>query len=165
MLTDDMQDQQDTEHEAAAPRAIVHDLAALDLQSGSDGGTEVHLEHPVTGLPLYDATDQPIFIAVLGEDSKKVRAQDRKANDRRTDMLRKNRGNALDTESSERDAVERLVAATLRWNLMPLDGKALPCTPLNARRVYSDPRFPWIAEQIDKAMKDKKRFFSPESTP
>lgn len=135
------------------------DFGDLDTKTSAEAGTVVHLEHPGTGDPLYDEKQNAITITVLGSDSDKVRGVARKQADKRFEQARKSRGLAIDSASIESDAIARMVAATVAWSGVKLDGEVLECTEQNARKLYSDPRFPWIAEQVEKAIEDRQRFF------
>jgi len=136
------------------------DLSALDTKAPAEQGTVVELEHPFTPeVPFVDDDGVPYSITILGSDAGKIRERERKQLDRYIEAIRKNR-NPGDAEASEKDTIDKLAAATIAWHLPPLDGEQLP--PPNdhvARKLYSDPRFRWISEQLLKAMGDRARFF------
>lgn len=138
------------------------DFGELDTKSVADVGTVVHLEHPGTGDPLFDEAGNAITITVLGSDSEKLRKLVRQQADKRFERIRKQQG-AVTSEAIESDAVARLVAATVAWSGVKLDGEVLECNEKNARKLYGDPRFPWLAEQVEKAVEDRKRFFKSAS--
>lgn len=46
------------------------DFATIDLSAAAERGADCHLDHPVTGEPLYSDDGQPISIRVLGQDSR-----------------------------------------------------------------------------------------------
>jgi hypothetical protein len=135
------------------------DLSNLDTLSTAEAGTDVELEHPVTGEPIKDDDGKPWVISIRGSDSKTVRAIAKKQQNRFTERLRK-RGQFGDADTAESEAVEKLVAATIGWRGLVMDGKPYEFSPENAHKLYSDPRFPWIVEQVQAAMVDRKRFFS-----
>lgn len=141
------------------------DLNDLNVAAAASRGTFVELEHPVTGEPLLDADGKPYGVEVLGDDSPEVRKIERKQADKRAEKLR--RGNidaSLKQDALEQDRIERLIVATKSWYLPPLGGEPLPFTPQNARRVYGSDDLAWIPEQLEKAMRDRARFFSTGST-
>ena len=141
------------------------DLSTLDVVAAADTAVRTELEHPSTGEVMRDADGVAYYVEHFGEDSTAVRAVDRRHQNQRAERLRKNRDLQLDQDTLERESVERLVAATHTWYLPPMRGETLECTPENARRLYGNPGMAWIPEQIGKAMKDRRRFFSPLSTP
>ena len=131
------------------------DLSKLDTLAPAESGTVVELEHPVTGEPIPDTS-----ITLRGEDSHAVRNVIRKQHDRRIEKMRKGKGAMSDSASLESEQVEKLVAATIDWKGIELDGEPLPFSAPNARKLYSDPRFPWLVEQVQTAMLDRERFFT-----
>jgi hypothetical protein len=135
------------------------DLADLDVQTPADAGTVVELDHPVTGGPIVDAAGVPWSITVAGDDSRAVRAIDRKHQDRRAERMRKSGDWTMDADSLDAERVERLATATLTWQGLVLNGVVLECTPKAAAKLYADKRFAWISEQVTRAMVDRKRFF------
>lgn len=140
------------------------DLNTLDTKTPAEQGIVVELEHPLNPeTPFVDDDGVPYSITILGGDAGKVRAKERKQVDRILSAIRKNRDPG-DAETGERDNIDKLAAATLAWHLPPLDGELLPDpTEHIARKLYSDPRFPWIAEQLTKRIGDRARFFKKSS--
>lgn len=141
------------------------DLKDLNVAAAASRGAFIELEHPVTGEPLLDADGKPYGIEGLGEDSPEVRKVERKQADRRAEKLR--RGNieaSLKQEALEQDRIERLTAATRSWYLPPLDGEVLPFNAQTARRVYGSDDLAWIADQFERGIRDRTRFFSTGST-
>lgn len=142
------------------------DLKDLNVAAAASRGAFIELEHPVTGEPLVDAEGTPYGVDVLGEDSPEVRKVERKQADRRAEKLR--RGNidaSLKQDALEQDRIERLTVATRGWYLPPLDGETLACTPVNVKRVYGSEDLAWIADQVERGMRDRARFFSTGSKP
>lgn len=139
------------------------DLSTLNVTTAAAAGTMVELEHPGTGDTLADANDAPYYVEVRGEDSAEVKRVDRKHADQRADRIRRGKSWDMDQDTLEAQAVERLAAATISWYLPPLDGETLDCTPKNLKRVYASEALAWVTEQVAKAMKDRKRFFSKRS--
>jgi hypothetical protein len=141
------------------------DLKDLNVAAAASRGAFIELEHPVTGEPLLDAEGAPYGVDVLGEDSPEVRKVERKQADRRAEKLR--RGNieaSLKQEALEIDRIERLTAATRGWHLPPLDGEPLDFNAQTAKRVYGSEALAWIADQVERGMRDRARFFSTGST-
>jgi hypothetical protein len=136
------------------------DLSTLDASTPAEEGSPVEIEHPVTGAPILNDDGKPWTIYVRGEDSPSVRDMLKRQHNKFTERLRK-RGQLGDADSAEQERVEKMQAATIRWENAPdLDSEPFPYSNANARKLYSDPRFPWVAEQVQSAMTDRKRFFS-----
>ena len=136
------------------------DLNTLDTKAAAEAGIVVQLEHPFDpALPFTDDAGTPYSITIMGGDAGKVRAKARKQLDRYLTLIRKNQDPG-DAEASEVDHIDRLAAATIAWHLPDLDGKPVPAlSEVTARTLYADPRFPWIVEQLTKAIGDRTRFF------
>jgi hypothetical protein len=142
------------------------DLKDLNLSVVTARVITVEIEHPENGETITDADGKPFYVEVVGEDSPDVRKIDRKHADKRAEKMRKgNIDAALRQDALESDRVERLTVATRGWYLPPMNGESLPFTVPNARRVYGDDGFAWITEQVEKAMRDRTRFFSTGSKP
>lgn len=139
------------------------DMSAFDTKAAAEAGTFVHLENPFTAEPLFDDAGVPIGITILGGDSGKVHNELRKIADRRLERIQKQRTIVTDSEVSRKEDINTVAAATVSWHLFPFDGVELECTESNARKVYGDPRFPWIMEQLEKVIGDRKRFFKSSS--
>lgn len=139
------------------------DLASLDTLSPAEQGAVVELENPVTGEIIYGDDMKPWSITIRGEDSASVRQVVRKQHDKRSEKIRKGRDWGFDSETIESETIDKLVAATIGWSGLVLDGKPFEYSVANARKLYGDERFPWIVEQVQKAMGDRKRFFKKAS--
>lgn len=141
------------------------DLSALDTKTAAEKGLVVELEHPLDpSVPFVDDTGVPYSWTILGADAGKVRDKAAKQFDRYFELLRKNK-NPGGYAAGEKDNIDRLAAATITYHLPTIDGQPAPePNEHNARKILSDPRFPWIAEQLTKAIGDRARFFAKNST-
>jgi hypothetical protein len=140
------------------------DLSTLDTKTAAENGIVVELENPFEPeKPFVDDDGVPYSITILGSDAGKVRNKSRKQLSRFLTAMRKNKD--ADAEEGEQENIDRLATATLEWHLPALDGETLPApTEHSARKLYSDPRFPWIVEQLTKAIGDRARFFKKSSS-
>jgi len=139
------------------------DLSTLDTKTAAEEGLVVELENPFEPeKPFVDDDGVPYSITILGGDAGKVRTKEKKQLNRILTAIRK--GKDSDAEAGEQDNIDKLAAATLAWHLPQLDGETLPPpTEHLARKLYSDPRFPWIIEQLTKRIGDRSRFFKKSS--
>jgi hypothetical protein len=134
------------------------DLASL---ASVDEGSTLELRHPGTGAPLLDDDEKPISITLAGKDSDRYRATQRAISNR---LLKQGRKQTPTVEAMEADAVEVLVACTLEWSGVVIDGEPLKCSAANARKIYTDPRCAWIREQVDAFIDDRANFSKASST-
>lgn len=136
------------------------DLKNMTVMTPAEAGADVELEHPVSGEPLVNEDGSPWKISVRGEDSQAVRAVVKKQHDRRIEKMRKNKSGGFDSDTVEAEQTERLVAATIGWSGLVMDGKPYDFSIPNARKLYGNPEYIWIVEQVEKAMGDRQRFFT-----
>lgn len=135
------------------------DLNTLDTKTPSEQGIVVHLESPATGEPLVAENGNAVTITILGNDSAKVRKHVRMVQDARIEKVQKNRPVDVSVETLENAEARKLALSTLAWSEIELDGKILECSEKNAYALYTDPRVPWIMEQLIRAAADRTRFF------
>lgn len=134
-------------------------LCELNTREKSDQGISVDILHPKTSQPIG------IRFVILGGDSETARAMLRKQQTRRLGNAQRNR-NALSRtpDEIEADNVELLAACTREWftgneaTIEITPGEWVPCTPENAARLYTDPGFAWLREQIDREIGDRANF-------
>lgn len=60
---------------------------------------------------------------------------------------------------------ERLVACTLGWSNLSIDGAPFPYSEANARALYQDPRFEWVRGQVSAALNEIGNFIPGSSRP
>lgn len=131
------------------------DLTSLNTTKACNAGADVEIRHPVTNVPLG------MTIRVLGRDSDTFKEHTRdtlNARLRREAMAAK-RGKDADlrtVETIEQENMDLLVACTVGWNGVVLDGKELPFEEANIRKVYKD--YPWIYDQVNEAIGTLENF-------
>lgn len=128
----------------------------------AEAGTAVELEDPFSGDLILGDDGKPWTIYVRGEDSKTVRAVISRQHDRRTEKLWKGK-KYTDSVSADNDQTEKMVAATISWSGLVMDGAPYEFSIVNARALYGNPEYSWIGEQVQKAMLDRQRFFTSAS--
>lgn len=127
------------------------DLNSIDLAAASSAGADCHLEHPVTGEPLYDGKT-PVSVRVVGNDSREFRA----ALSRISAKMKPNKKSSL--EQAEARSVELISACVKSWQGL-YEGKiAIECTPENVRRVLTEQS--WIRDQLDTFIAERSNFFT-----
>lgn len=109
---------------------------------------------PRTGLPLKFSDGTEPFIEFASPDS-----------DRALSAFFAMQDTIRDSEKltdRERDAlkVELLANVTVNWNLR-LDGKALPCTVDDAKRLYASEEFAFLRTQGESWMERRANFMLP----
>lgn len=130
------------------------DFSKLDTASPASAGEVLQIKHPATGETLEGTT-----IMLRGSDSPEFQvAAQQIMNKRLAAMNRKGTVYEVSAEVLLRDGIENLVAVTIGWEAIELDGKTLEFSTANARRLYSDKRFPWLREQVDEFVSDRRNF-------
>lgn len=124
------------------------DLSELD--AGKESGEVMKLRHPVSKEEL------PVTIALVGIDSERFRAASREIINRRLKNQTRRRDTSVKVEEIEAESLEQLAAATLGWEGVELDGKALPFSHVNALKLYR--RLPWVKDQVDTFVADRENF-------
>lgn len=125
------------------------DFASIDLAANAERGADVHIEHPITEEPLFDADGKPITITVLGQDSREFRSA--------VSALAEKVSKGKQTlEKSEANAIELLARIVLRWHGIEWEGKPLECTRENVKMFLT--KFPPIRRQIDAFVADRSHF-------
>ena len=126
------------------------DLANLDTKAAAERGADLHLEHPVSGEPLYTDDGKPLTIRLLGNDSREFKAglselAETRAGKKRTSIA-----------AAEANGIELLTRVTVGWSNIVYNGEALKFSPENARMLYRER--PWIMEQVDAFVANRANF-------
>ena len=130
------------------------DLSLLNTQKLANDGAWMRVVNIATG----EETDIEILLA--GADSEQFRDAKRQWDRRRRDKLERGRG--LPTaDELEKARLETLVACTLDWRNLEIDGQPLACNKVAAHQVYRN--FPWLREQADAFIDDRRNFLPPEA--
>jgi len=111
------------------------------------------LKHPATGEDLSGK------IKVVGKDSTKFTQLSEEFKRKALEDMKSSKTMAqrMDNAQEQSDAI--IVACTIDWDGMMLDGEDLPFTEANVKMVYQ--RFTWIKEQVDVAIADRANFLTP----
>jgi len=129
------------------------DLNSLDLTKNSNEGAWITLKHPASN------EDLPMKIKVIGKDSDKFIKLSEDFRRSTLEDMKSNKTVEQRIQTSKEYGDTLLVACTLEWQGIELDGKKLDCTPENIKLVYQ--RFGWIKEQVDSAIADRANFIKP----
>lgn len=130
------------------------DFSKLDTASPAAAGEILQLRHPITGDILEGTT-----IMLRGSDSPEFQKASQAALNRRLEVMnRKGSGSLVSAEMIQKDMVENLVAVTIGWEGIEMDGNPYSYSPVNARLLFGDIRFPWLREQVDAFVGDRKNF-------
>lgn len=128
---------------------------ALNLGTlSTKGQATLHLEHPDTGVKLFDENNNPVEIVVYGKSSKQYRNAFTAMQDRHIQRGKKKPSAAL----YHQEAVELLVACSIRANNMVLaDGSPID-TPEAFTKLYNDDSLEWVKDQVDNFLGDTASF-------
>lgn len=132
----------------------------MDLNGIIENQTGRHeLKHPVDGAPLgvmfvLAGPEHPVRQKIAMQVSRDMRRRVQKA------------GKLVleDPEDELEQETEFLVACTLGWSALEVDGKVLDFTPAAARELYTSSRFAWVRRQIRKALDDAEVFIGSSPT-
>lgn len=125
------------------------DLSNFDVKSAADKGADLHLKNPGTGEHLYCSDGSPFVIRLLGRDAKAVQEALKTVNKAHTEG---------EVDEDERGLL-MICSTIVGWSdEMELDGEKLPYSPENAKRLLSDPRTDWMAEQITPFTLSRRNF-------
>lgn len=129
------------------------DLGKLDLNKSANEGAWITLKHPATGEDLSGK------IKVVGKDSTKFLQLSEEYRRKTLEDMKSNKTMAQKMESAQEQSDAILVACTIDWDGMVLDGEDLPFNESNVKMIYQ--RFTWIKEQVDIAIADRANFLTP----
>lgn len=132
------------------------DLSQFDTEKAAEQGALCHLVNPATNEKLYQDDKSPVGIQVHGSDSSKYRKAQRTLNNKRLENQFKKRSQKITMEQLEEDSLELLVAVTVGWQGIVVDGEPLEFSEKNCRELYT--RFTWIREQVDEFVTDRSNF-------
>jgi hypothetical protein len=128
------------------------DLNALKPVKADEGAT-LEIVHPET-----EETIDGMAITLLGQDSATYRKmQMAKQQVILNRMSKGKKAVDLNAEKLTEESIDELVKLTVSWSGFQLDGQDLPCTPENARRVYTE--WTWIREQAAEFVANRANFF------
>jgi hypothetical protein len=119
-----------------------------------DQVSDLEIMHPVTGQPTG------LVVGVRSYRSESVKAVQRRLGNAAILANKKNPKRAGTVEEVEEKTNEIVAAAVARWNMKD-GGKDVPATPESVMKIISQPRFFFIAEQIDARADEDARFMTP----
>ena len=132
------------------------DLSKFDTATLANNGAPVPLVSPL-GDVIIGNDGKPVTFYIYGQDSKKFR--DTINEIRRRNVGKKAKVKTPDEEDAE--VIERLADLTAGWsNNFDLDGEAFTYSRENAIKLYSDSRFQWLYEQINRAVMNRANFLA-----
>jgi hypothetical protein len=131
------------------------DLTELSTAKKSEDGAVLEVLHPTNDTKLG------IKITVVGADSTIYRSFVNKQANAMRQKITPSRGfNMAPIEKDQEQATDLLVACTLGWEGIDMDGKKYPFSKENAKALYANPGFSWLREQVDKFIADRANFLA-----
>ena len=141
------------------------EISTRDSKAAAERGIVVPWEDPETKEGIVDEEGRAVSFTLLGGDADKVVAKTDKNLNKFFEGLSKGRKNDRRAQESREELIGRLSVATIAWTAnWTFDGQVLECSEFNARKVYSDPRFRWLLDQMQTVVDDRARFFVKSST-
>jgi hypothetical protein len=130
------------------------DLSQIVEQDSAD----YELLHPTERTPLG------ITFTLAGpEHAKRKQIALAFARDLRRRISRTGKLTLEDPAEDEDREIDYLVASTLGWKELEVDGKAVAFSAAAAREIYAAPRFAWIRRQIKQALEEQENFIASSS--
>lgn len=123
-----------------------------DMQACALDEAVLTVLHPQTG------EETAMKITLSSPDSAAFRQKmNRMQDSAMREAVRRPKGKIMTAEEQQRLGIKSLVAATLRWEGVAMNGEALPCDMENAHMVYE--AYPWLREQVSAFQGDRQNFF------
>lgn len=135
------------------------DFSSLERETENDEKpVEVELRQR-NGKPYPTTTDgKTVAVFVLGEYSKAFRAAERQI----TDEIIHSKKADYGADDAELAGLKKIAAAVQGWRGITSGDAELPCTSENVLKLLR--RAPWVAKQIETAVKKHDSFFDDTST-
>lgn len=134
---------------------MAFDLNALSTAQKAEEGAILEVRHPT------DDTKLGIKIRVVGQDSAIYRSFTNKQANALRQKIIPGRGYTPPTvEKDQEQTTDLLVACTLGWEGIVMNGQEYPFNLENARALYANPGFAWLREQVDKFIADRANFLA-----
>jgi hypothetical protein len=141
------------------------DLAQFNAAKAAPKGKPMKVIHPGTGELFYDEVDDGkgkktkrfVTITLLSQDSDEFKRVQKRVTNKKLDKATK-RGKMpkVTAEQLEEDQLDMLVACTVGWENVMLNGQVLEFSKENARLLYES--VPAIREQADNFIGDRESF-------
>ena len=135
------------------------DIAALDVATEANAGVPMEVVNPKTNQVVVDADNKPVTITLRGRNSDALIEHETAVRNRRLDASRRGQIK-MSAEEIDAEAVELLVVCTVDWSFTEMAGEPYVCTPANARKLWSDPRFATIRVQAERFIADDANFLT-----
>lgn len=130
------------------------DLASIDTVAACNKPFDVEIIHPVT----QEKTG--VVFTVVGKDSDvyraKIKAMANENMTREALLARRGKTDIPNIDKLEARNIDALIAATVGWANVELDGEALEFNAANARKVYT--RILPVREQVLEAINELENF-------
>ncbi|WP_457299170.1 hypothetical protein [Phyllobacterium sp. P5_D12] len=135
---------------------MTFDIAAFDKEVSFDFDQPFQLEilHPISGEKTG------LVVGVCSYRSERVKRVQRRLSNAAIREGKKNPKKVGTAEEIEEKTNEIVAAATVSWN-MTREGVAIECTADAVLDIISQPKYFFIAEQIDKAADEDAHFTKP----
>jgi hypothetical protein len=130
-------------------------MAGLEsFENLANTANQMPIVNPVT-LEEMEEGGQSMYLLLLGQDSEKWRALERRQKTQGYNRFRKNQNAPLTAEQTDAEALARLVVCTVGWSLY-VDGAWADFSEDAAKAIYL--RFPWLMDQAKQFMEDRQNF-------
>lgn len=130
-----------------------NDLSIDDFQTVQTG--EMPVRNPETGAPTaaritLAGPEHPLHRRILLDKARRMRAS----------LMKSGKVQLDDPEDDEAAETDLLVICTLGWQGISRDGKPLPFSADEARKLYTDPARRWLRDQVRTALGEAQTFIT-----
>jgi hypothetical protein len=137
------------------------DLSKFDTAKAAASGALLQLRDPATDAPLVNEAGEAVGILLAGIDSEQYQQALRGQQNRRL-AKRGRKAGTLTAEELDADGLDLIVACTLGFQNVVVDGAHVEASPAAARAFYR--RFPPFREQADEFIGERSHFLAKSST-
>lgn len=120
----------------------------------ADKGVTLVIEHPVTGDEIKGMT-----VTVCGMDSERYQEMKRRKMQNALDEKANRKPKKLNAKDLAEAGMRDLAELTLGWTGFEFGKEDYPFTTDNAFKLYTNPSFKWLVDQIDEFVSDRANFF------
>lgn len=132
----------------------------LDLDSlVQNTSADMVVKHPLTGAPTVAR-----FTLAGPEHPARKSAVFARMRQRRAELQRTGTLTVPDPEQDEEDETALLAACTLGWRGLAAGGQPLEFSAAAAVKLYADPKFRWLRDQVKAALDQRELFIAGSAT-
>ena len=122
-------------------------------------GAKLMLKNP-NNTPAVRADGEQLWIKVRSFYSVATRETQHRIQDQRISDAKNGLQNNVSAAGMEQDTIDNLCSVTVEWNFVSKDGAPIPCTTETARKLYADPLFASVRQQVNTFANENANFIA-----